>query len=83
MSTPTAGDGSGLKLRHQLKKQDLGQMFYAKRSATVHTRSAMPAAIAGVTRRVLWIRPKLYQQYQSATAAQWFSHFLLKAFVGA
>jgi hypothetical protein len=41
----------------------------------------MPVAIAGVTRSDLWTRPKLYQQYQSITAAQWFSHFLLKPFV--
>ena len=27
------------------------------------------------------MRPKLYQQYQSDVAAQWFSHFLLKPFV--
>ncbi len=38
----------------------------------------IPAAIAGVMRSDLWTRPKLYQRHQTATAAHWLSHFLLK-----
>jgi len=40
-----------------------------------------PQPLQGVTRRDFWTRPKLYQQYQSTTAAQWFSHFFEKPFV--
>jgi hypothetical protein len=43
--------------------------------------SLTPAAIAGVMRSDLWTRPKLYQQYQSTTAAQWVAHFLEKPLV--
>ena len=32
---------------------------YANKSASVHTREVIPASIAGVTRKVLWIRQKL------------------------
>src|ERR1022692_33792 len=50
-------------------------------SRTSHSRSVIPTAIAGVTRSDLWTRQKLENVYQTETAAQWFSHFLLKAFV--
>lgn len=40
-----------------------------------------PAACAGVTLSVLWMRTQLYQTVYRATMCTWLMNFLLKAFV--
>jgi len=51
--------------------------FYANSSATDHTWSAIPDSIAGVTRKLLCTRQKLYHAKCKQSAAHRFSHFLL------
>ena len=54
----------------------------ASRSPKSHTLAVIRASIAGVTRKALWVRQKLCQGKYRQYAAQRFSHFFEKAFVG-
>lgn len=50
-------------------------------SSMLQRRSVTPAAMAGLTRRLLWMRQKLYQTVYSATMCIWLSSFFEKALV--